>query len=854
MPLFDLPFVTPRQARSPRRAATPLRVLALALPAALWLAGCTTPVLQSSVQVPSGYAAAAACRGRARGRLVGELRRSGALRPHPPRGAREPRRPHRRRSGCRRRAPGDHQPLVPGAERRPERSRRRRQDRLRRGHTAGALPTSRAPAPASTSPGRSIFPAACAPAHARPPADALAAEDGERAVRLLVLTDVATNYFMLVGALRQLETVRAIVAAQDETLRLVTARQRAGLATPFDVERAQTDASRAHAAIPPLETVAAVSRHRIAVLIGDQAFNAASIVPCDRRAGRARPRARANRPSCSAPARPARRCRRSSTRPTRAGSRPQAEWFPRLFLGALFGRESVELNGIGLGAARFTNAAGAAGDADLQRGAHARRSTRSPRAARRKRCCATRTRSCARSRTSRTRSSRCGDERQRAEDLQIAAAVRGSGARPRAIAVRPRADRPAAAARCATRAPRRARRRQRQQHAAAARQRAALQGARRRLAGVRARHPARFRRLHTNAEIMKPARGTVVNTFRRGTARRIDRRDPVRLHRTSRRPSALRAVRTVEVRYDKTQETNRYFGSVQARYEVDQAFRVGGKVVDAQGRRRPEGARKATSSPCSTTPTTSSPCEAAQQQLVAAEAQARQAQSDRQRLEALKGDGSVSPSDEEQRAEQCANDARRRRSRREEARARAQSPRVHDAARVAGRRRHRASSSRSARSSAEGQPIVSIAKEVEPEIVVNVPEDQLAAFKSARYKATLTSAPDQTFDVVLRELSPQAAATDANVSRAPEARDAARRCRSARRATLVVDRAGQRSGRGRRSRPRRSRRTRASPRVWVVRRAGERSRSAPSTCSRRRCTGIATRRCSFPGRRRASWS
>ena len=78
-------------------------------------------------------------------------------------------------------------------------------------------------------------------------ADALAAEDGERAVRLLVMTDVATNYFMLVGAQRQLETVRAIVAAQDETLRLVRARQR-GAPMPPDVERAQTDASRAHAA------------------------------------------------------------------------------------------------------------------------------------------------------------------------------------------------------------------------------------------------------------------------------------------------------------------------------------------------------------------------------------------------------------------------------------------------------------------------------------------------------------------------------------------------------------------------------------------------------------------------------
>ncbi|MCM2311112.1 MAG: TolC family protein, partial [Steroidobacteraceae bacterium] len=78
--------------------------------------------------------------------------------------------------------------------------------------------------------------------------DALAAEHGVRGIRLLVVSDVASNYFLLVGALRQLETVRAISAAQDETLRLVEARHRVGLATPFDVERARTAAASARAA------------------------------------------------------------------------------------------------------------------------------------------------------------------------------------------------------------------------------------------------------------------------------------------------------------------------------------------------------------------------------------------------------------------------------------------------------------------------------------------------------------------------------------------------------------------------------------------------------------------------------
>ena len=187
-------------------------------------------------------------------------------------------------------------------------------------------------------------------------ADALAVEHGARGVRLLVLTDVATSYFTLVGALRQLETVRAISAAQDETLRLVNARHRAGLGTSFDVERAQTDASQARAAIPPLETAVAVSRNRIAVLIGDQAFNAATLTPSS--GDPVAPPARAGQPAALLERRPDLLAARAQL--DAANARRQqayAEWFPRLFVGALFGRGSADINDFSLGAARYTNAA-----------------------------------------------------------------------------------------------------------------------------------------------------------------------------------------------------------------------------------------------------------------------------------------------------------------------------------------------------------------------------------------------------------------------------------------------------------------------------------------------------------------
>jgi outer membrane protein, multidrug efflux system len=187
--------------------------------------------------------------------------------------------------------------------------------------------------------------------------DAMAAEDSARGVRLLVMTDVATNYFMLVGALRQLETVRAISAAHDETLRLVSVRQHVGLATPFDVERAQTEASRARAAIPPLETVTAVSRHRISVLIGDQAFNATRVVPWSGNV--AVPAARPGQPAALLQRRPDLLALQAQLDAANARRRQaKAEWFPRLYLGALFGGQNVELNSFNAGTAAFSLAGG----------------------------------------------------------------------------------------------------------------------------------------------------------------------------------------------------------------------------------------------------------------------------------------------------------------------------------------------------------------------------------------------------------------------------------------------------------------------------------------------------------------
>lgn len=219
---------------------------------------------------------------------------------------------------------------------------------------------------------------------------------------------------------------------------------------------------------------------------------------------------------------------------------------------------------------------------------------------------------------------------------------------------------------------------------------------------------------------------------------------------------APRPVRTAEIRYDAAREANRYAGTVQSRHEVDHAFRVGGKVAQRKvdvGQVVREGDVLAVLDDADYRLAE----EAARQQWAAAATQARQAESDRKRLGSLKTDGSVSVADDEH-----AHSGAQTSQATEEAEAR----RLELA-----RNRLKYTVLRASRSGvvtavrfevgqvvAEGLPVVAIADPGVAEIVVDVPEDQLASFQKARFKASLASAPNESFEVALRELSPQAAA------------------------------------------------------------------------------------------------
>ncbi|MEH8015768.1 efflux RND transporter periplasmic adaptor subunit [Rheinheimera muenzenbergensis] len=219
---------------------------------------------------------------------------------------------------------------------------------------------------------------------------------------------------------------------------------------------------------------------------------------------------------------------------------------------------------------------------------------------------------------------------------------------------------------------------------------------------------------------------------------------------------SIRPVSTVELRYEGARDAHRYFATVASRTEVDQAFRVSGKIRERKvdiGHQVKAGDVLALLDDADYRLAEA----AAGQRLQAAQARARQAESDWLRLQALKRDGSVSASHEEQAhsnlltaqatAEADARQLELAQNQLQYTVLRAPINGVVTSLRL-----------ETGQVVAAGQPVIAIANEAEPEIVVDVPENHLHTFRQAQYRAALASAPDEQFTVELRELSAQAAA------------------------------------------------------------------------------------------------
>ncbi len=188
-------------------------------------------------------------------------------------------------------------------------------------------------------------------------ADAAAAAAGVDGARLLVASEVASQYFVLRGAQQRLRIAQALAVAQRETADRVGSRLREGEASAFDLDRARAEADTFDAQVPTLRLLVGISQTRLAVLLGRNPSarvveeNAGFVWPAAREigTGQASELLRRRPDLIAAEARVAAE--------TLRGAEARTQWWPKLFLNALLGREDLRLNALDLAPVHFSNVA-----------------------------------------------------------------------------------------------------------------------------------------------------------------------------------------------------------------------------------------------------------------------------------------------------------------------------------------------------------------------------------------------------------------------------------------------------------------------------------------------------------------
>ena len=182
-------------------------------------------------------------------------------------------------------------------------------------------------------------------------AELLASDETRRSVVLTLVSDVATTYFDILDLDEELVVSRRAIDARRETVRILRARAREGIASDLDVRRAEGDLAAATAVIPDLERQATQAEHRLSVLVGRHPGPiprgpalAAHSVPLTVPAGL---------PSALLDRRPD--VRQAEQQLIAANARigeAKAAFFPQIRLTGLYGVESADLSSLFTGPAR----------------------------------------------------------------------------------------------------------------------------------------------------------------------------------------------------------------------------------------------------------------------------------------------------------------------------------------------------------------------------------------------------------------------------------------------------------------------------------------------------------------------
>ncbi len=94
-------------------------------------------------------------------------------------------------------------------------------------------------------------------------------EEDRKTVAMVVVSDVATNYFNLLELDMELEIAKSTLSARQESLRIVKARQQGGLATMLEVRQSEELVYQASQTIPDTERLIEQTENQISLFLGN---------------------------------------------------------------------------------------------------------------------------------------------------------------------------------------------------------------------------------------------------------------------------------------------------------------------------------------------------------------------------------------------------------------------------------------------------------------------------------------------------------------------------------------------------------------------------------------------------------
>jgi outer membrane protein, multidrug efflux system len=100
-------------------------------------------------------------------------------------------------------------------------------------------------------------------------AELRASEEDRKAVMTTVVSDVASQYFSLIELDSELEIAKRTLAAREESLRLIKARQEGGLATMSDVRQGEELVYQASQTVPNTERLLEQTENQLSLLLGN---------------------------------------------------------------------------------------------------------------------------------------------------------------------------------------------------------------------------------------------------------------------------------------------------------------------------------------------------------------------------------------------------------------------------------------------------------------------------------------------------------------------------------------------------------------------------------------------------------